>query len=183
MIYFVKADNKIKIGYSSNPANRIITLQTSSPEELQVLLVIDGNMDDERELHKKFIDHKIRGEWFALSNEISEYIEAHLDNDRRYEFGLINESFGGNEQVKRLRTDTKLSLRELGEMLGITAQSVREIEIREKLGTISLNALSKTANALGYELEYRLIKKSPAYITAKNEIRQRAQRTMELENG
>jgi hypothetical protein len=54
MIYFLKANNRIKIGYANDPTQRIPSIQTSSPFELEVLLIINGNYDRERELHQKF---------------------------------------------------------------------------------------------------------------------------------
>ncbi|MBT8303177.1 MAG: GIY-YIG nuclease family protein, partial [Bacteroidia bacterium] len=37
MIYFLKANNRIKIGYANDPTQRIPSIQTSSPFELEVL--------------------------------------------------------------------------------------------------------------------------------------------------
>ena len=53
MIYFVKANNSIKIGCSDNPKHRIGGIQCSNPDKLEVLLVIDGDKSLECELHQK----------------------------------------------------------------------------------------------------------------------------------
>jgi len=47
MIYFLKANDKVKIGYADDPSKRILGIQTSSPFEIEVLLIIDGNYDKE----------------------------------------------------------------------------------------------------------------------------------------
>ena len=54
MIYFLKANDKVKIGYADDPSTRIPSIKTSSPFELEVLLIIEGNYDKESELHKRF---------------------------------------------------------------------------------------------------------------------------------
>lgn len=51
MIYFIKASDRVKIGYASDPSLRIPAIQTSSPFELEVLLIIDGTYEKESELH------------------------------------------------------------------------------------------------------------------------------------
>jgi predicted DNA-binding mobile mystery protein A len=61
--------------------------------------------------------------------------------------------------VNAVRLALKMSLRQLGSKMGITAQSVKEIETREKLGTISLNTLKQVGNALDMRLIYGFIPK------------------------
>ena len=47
-----------------------------------------------------------------------------------------------------------MSLRQLGEKLSITPQSVREIEEREKNGTVSLKVLRQVASAMNMKFVY-----------------------------
>lgn len=47
-----------------------------------------------------------------------------------------------------------MSLKQLGDRMGMTAQSVKEMEQREKDGVIGLNALNEAAKALGLRLTY-----------------------------
>ncbi len=61
--------------------------------------------------------------------------------------------------INAVRIALKMSLRQLGARMGITAQSVKEIETREKLGTISLNSLKQVGNALDMRLIYGFIPK------------------------
>ena len=46
----------------------------------------------------------------------------------------------------------------MGELLGITPQSVKETEQREGAGTISLNILRRYAMVLKYKLVYKFVK-------------------------
>lgn len=79
IVYFIKQDipnGMIKIGYTSrNVSNRLSSLQTGSPYNLIVLKTIDGDMNTEFELHKKFSKYRLSGEWFDCSPEIISYIE------------------------------------------------------------------------------------------------------------
>ncbi|MBL7128081.1 MAG: GIY-YIG nuclease family protein [Ignavibacteria bacterium] len=160
MIYFIKANDKIKIGYADDPSKRIPSIQTSSPFDLEVLLIIDGNYDKESELHKRFHGHRTSGEWFNYEESIKAFIKENLEYDRKYEFGFIIEDFAGNEQVLRLRKQHRLSLQALGEKLNITAQSVKEIQDREKTGSATIKILENIAEVLGYKFEYRFLPKT-----------------------
>lgn len=160
MIYFIKANDKVKIGYAEDPSKRIPSIQTSSPYELEVLLILEGNYDLEYKLHKRFNDLRATGEWFDFGESIKSYIKENLEFDRKYEFGFIIDDFSGNEQVLRLRKQHKMTLQDLGDKLTITAQSVREIQDREKKGTVSIKVLENVGQALGYKFEYRFIPSS-----------------------
>lgn len=52
-----------------------------------------------------------------------------------------------------------MSLQQVADKLSITKQSVQEIETIEKEGSITLNSLKETANALDMQLVYGLVPK------------------------
>lgn len=56
--------------------------------------------------------------------------------------------------IYAVRTSLGMSLAQLGKRMGITAQSVREIEQRESNGSISVKNLNAAAKALGLKLTY-----------------------------
>jgi hypothetical protein len=71
MIYFVEmvGADAVKIGSSYAGVNRrVVILQTASPFELRLLGIIPGNIAEEKQLHRRFDDHLIRGEWFRFSH-------------------------------------------------------------------------------------------------------------------
>ena len=162
MIYFLKNNDKVKIGYSNRPLHRISSIQTSNPDTIECLLLIDGGYDKENELQEKFMHSKNRhnGEWFLLSQDILDFVSQNQDKDRRYEYGLINEPLASCQQIQRLRKENNLALKELGKMVGLTASGVKEMEKREENGNITINKLDKVASTLGYKFEYRFIKLS-----------------------
>ena len=65
----------------------------------------------------------------------------------------------GTGWVRAIRTSLGMSLLQLGNRLHITKQSTREIELREKEGTITLNSLREAAAALDMQLVYGFVPK------------------------
>ena len=61
--------------------------------------------------------------------------------------------------IYAIRQALGMSLRQLGNKIGITPQSVKEIEVREKNGTISLNVLRQFGKSLDLKLVYGFIPK------------------------
>ncbi len=61
--------------------------------------------------------------------------------------------------LKAVRVALGMSLQQLADKLSISKQSVREIEIREQEGNITLKNLRETANALDMQLVYGLVPK------------------------
>jgi len=59
--------------------------------------------------------------------------------------------------IYAFRYALNMSLRQLGQKLSITPQSVKEIEEREKSGTISLKVLRQVASALNMKFFYGFI--------------------------
>lgn len=92
--------------------------------------------------------------------------------------------------INLIRDTLHLSLRQLGERLRMTPQGVKDIERREKEGTITINSLKEAADALGMHLVYGFIPKETtlenmidrkAYEKAK-QIVGRTSTTMKLED-
>ena len=61
--------------------------------------------------------------------------------------------------INTFRISLKMSLRQLGNRLAISAQSAKEIEERESNGTITLNSLRDAANAMDMKLVYGFVSK------------------------
>ncbi len=59
-----------------------------------------------------------------------------------------------------IRTALKMSLRQLGNRLNITAQSVKEIEEREERGSITIKSLKEAGAAMEMKLVYGFVPKS-----------------------
>ncbi len=77
--YFIQGHplTPVKIGRARNVASRLASLQTGTPNELRVLLTLEG--DREAELHAMFSAWRTRGEWFLWCDAISDFIKKHGD--------------------------------------------------------------------------------------------------------
>lgn len=88
-IYAIEAySGQVKIGIASDPRQRLSGLQTGSPVELTLLAAgaAAEPKETEKELHQRYADNRIRGEWFRLKNtDIRELVETICDLDRRCE--------------------------------------------------------------------------------------------------
>jgi predicted DNA-binding mobile mystery protein A len=61
--------------------------------------------------------------------------------------------------IKTIRTTLGISLQQLGKKIGITKQSMQEMELREAEGSITLNALQEAAKAMDMQLVYGFVPK------------------------
>jgi len=76
-VYIVHATgtNQIKIGFSTDPSNRLIKLQTGSPYKLALIGLMLGSARTEKALHVLFKQYRQTGEWFALPDCLIRRIE------------------------------------------------------------------------------------------------------------
>lgn len=61
--------------------------------------------------------------------------------------------------IKAIRNALGMSMSQLGEKLSITRQSVKEIELREQEGSISIKSLREAGRAMDMELVYGFVPK------------------------
>lgn len=74
-VYFIQAENgMVKIGYARRPAQRWLTLQSSNPMELRLLLFVPGDSVTEERLHAAFERHRHSGEWFRPDTALMAFI-------------------------------------------------------------------------------------------------------------
>lgn len=92
--------------------------------------------------------------------------------------------------ISTIRTALKMSMRQLGNRLNMSAQGVKDIEKREANGSMSINSLREVANALDMKLVYGFIPKDDSVkkmierraIKIAQEIVMRTSNTMKLED-
>lgn len=77
-IYFIQdeATKSIKIGISFNVQTRLEQIQNMCPSKLILLKCIKGGIDKEKELHERFSEHRLHGEWFRENEELENFIEG-----------------------------------------------------------------------------------------------------------
>lgn len=72
-VYFIQCigpGHPIKIGYAKNVAQRLAEHQCSSPYELRLIRAVPGPRPLEREMHRRFAEDRLRGEWFKPSTDL-----------------------------------------------------------------------------------------------------------------
>lgn len=82
MVYFIQGriTKNIKIGHTKRDdlSGRLQELQSASPDQLNLLLVIEGDKRFEWSLHRRFAKYRLHGEWFSPSSEL---LQAIADSD------------------------------------------------------------------------------------------------------
>jgi hypothetical protein len=74
-LYFVAAGNAVKIGRTTNFGTRLRHIQAHNHENVECLALLKGEGWRERDLHRRFKDCHLRGEWFERCPEIEAEIE------------------------------------------------------------------------------------------------------------
>lgn len=65
-VYFIQrgTDGPVKIGHSKRVSARLAGLQSGCPEPLSLIGILPGGRKKEMELHAKYADLRLTGEWF-----------------------------------------------------------------------------------------------------------------------
>ena len=81
-VYFIHMENNLKmfkIGYSTNLKKRVESLQIGNPYLLCVYTTIDNvSRKKETQLHHFFSKKHIRGEWFAITPDMIDFVCNHM---------------------------------------------------------------------------------------------------------
>ncbi len=87
-VYFIEAESKaIKIGFTEkNLKKRLIVLQSSNCDKLKILGYIKCKdaveaKTIEQEIHERFKDDNIQGEWFEKKDYILSYVSEFCENN------------------------------------------------------------------------------------------------------
>lgn len=106
MIYFVQCgeEGPIKIGHSTSPRYRVRELQNSSPYDLRLLGVLEGDQKREKELHLQFGELRLKNEWFEPAPELLEFIRVFTHRLFPIKHGVMDyDKIPLEEQVRRWR--------------------------------------------------------------------------------
>jgi hypothetical protein len=76
VVYFIRAETTglIKIGWTTDLAQRLSNLEGGSPDRLTLLSTASGGSDLEGHLHEHFADERVHAEWFVPSNRLLDFI-------------------------------------------------------------------------------------------------------------
>jgi len=87
LVYFAQRESggPVKIGHSDNVRDRLTNIARECKERIRVLLLLPGGQPVEAELHKRFEVTRLRGEWFAVEDRLTEFIAANALHDKLHE--------------------------------------------------------------------------------------------------
>jgi len=86
-VYFIRSGNFVKIGISNDPKGRLGELRSGQMtivpsyverEAMQIIATEPGGRKRENELHALFRESRTRGEWFAVTPSIEQYLSERL---------------------------------------------------------------------------------------------------------
>jgi hypothetical protein len=71
-VYFItcRQTGTVKIGHSLEPSARLKELQTAHPFELKLEASLPGGADEENDMHCRFAEVRLKGEWFTINDMI-----------------------------------------------------------------------------------------------------------------
>ena len=78
-VYFIMSEKTqaIKIGFTTGSVKvRLRALQTAHPYRLKVLATLNGNRSYEKELHQRFAQFRLKGEWFEPHPDLLAFISV-----------------------------------------------------------------------------------------------------------
>lgn len=78
LVYFIRNGHKgaVKIGVTANLSGRLSALSHPMMKELKLLGTIEGGYGAEKEMHKRFAEYRIKGEWFKFEGKLKEFVES-----------------------------------------------------------------------------------------------------------
>lgn len=74
-VYFIKVDDRVKIGFTRDIRARVSGLTTGMPVPPKLLASVPGTRDTEFYFHYMFREYRVRGEWFKLEGELLRFTE------------------------------------------------------------------------------------------------------------
>lgn len=79
-----KENDFCKVGISEKPYQRLKTLQTACPYELEILEVYKANSIDESNLHSILIEKNLhtQGEWFRDIKSVTRIVDEYFENGK-----------------------------------------------------------------------------------------------------
>lgn len=74
-VYFIRAHDFVKIGFTVDVSKRIGGIQTGCPYPIELLFSVPGTVQTEREFHHRFRNQRQNGEWFKIEGALADFIQ------------------------------------------------------------------------------------------------------------
>lgn len=120
---FVDRDRHlVKIGISQDPDKRLAELRHAHGTTIELLGVLAGDRDLERELHREFADQREYGEWFRGCQRIEDLVWAMFEAAKRY--GTYDPAY--EDELAPVYTQDEV----FAAMLGVSVNAYRKMSAR-----------------------------------------------------
>lgn len=140
-VYLVESTNgHFKIGFTKNdPRRRLAMLRTGNADDLALVGVVAGTMDDEKELHRLLRPWRVSREWYARCRAI-EYLAECVSP-------VAEGRAIGPHPLAHARAAVGMTQSELAALVGLSRVTLARIEARLQSPTFS--AVSRIIAELG----------------------------------
>lgn len=112
LVYFLRCRSFVKIGWTTDPAHRLVSIQSCNPDVVLLAALMRGGEREEAALHRAFQPLYHRAEWFREEGTLAELIGLIQDKqptDARIEAGdWFLEKFGKTTLLFNEETAQKL---------------------------------------------------------------------------
>jgi hypothetical protein len=92
-VYFALSGAEVKIGVSINPLDRISTMRSARPD-IRLLGDMEGGVELEAQLHRRFQAFRIVGEWFHFTKELANFVKKECSTVKYAPCIIIHEPQG-----------------------------------------------------------------------------------------
>lgn len=158
-VYVIRAGEHgpVKIGYAEDVHLRLVKMQADNHERLTILRLFVGGEVEEKQLHDRFADSRLHGEWFAYTRLmegdlcLEETTDSPKPPSRRAVARKVAVAQSAHPQFSRrlrsARRDAGLTQRELAECINSDYADISHYENGSY--SPSLKKLTAIASALG----------------------------------
>lgn len=188
MVYFIQSsEGSIKIGYSQNIQKRLKSLQTNHSSSLQLLGIIKGDKQKEKEIHNLFKNSRIKGEWFFPSYQVLKFIKENttldlvdstdkIDHNNRYTTEQIVIKMG--KDIETLRLQKNITRVNLSKESGLSINAIRHLESGKAATIKTLVAVMIILGKMDWLLNVApIISINPLHMGTNGKPRRRASRS------
>lgn len=126
-VYFAVVENRCRIGFSRNPWARVKDMTNEIGSTATLVRKDAAAFSDLADVHARFADHRISGEWFHYSSDLRDYVRSStvVTTDVAATVVTTSETTDDRRQINSLRSSTPTPPRE-GSSSGISTETQAE---------------------------------------------------------
>lgn len=128
-VYFIRCRDRIKIGFSKNPAKRLTKINADAPYPCELLGSADADVHSEKSIHEQFAVSRVHSEWFLVTDGLLGFIREVSVWDPI----LVGDKFSRADLskftgIKAWRYRNRMTLVDAAKKIGVTAGFLSRVE-------------------------------------------------------